>query len=754
MPIRTISRWEMYTLSSSTRSPSLKRTFSPLSIWSFSIGTSIGWGSFIVTCNSYLQKAGILGTSLGLLAGMAVILVITWNLQYMVREAPDAGGVFAFQKKVNGHDYGFLTGWFVLLGYMAVLWANITSLPLFARFFLGDMFRFGFHYTIFGYEVYLGEALLSICALLLIALLCSRSLKLSQGMMIGAALVFVAGFAVCAAMAMARHGGSGFSYAPMYAGPGPFRQIIRIATISPWAFIGFENVTHFSEEYRFPAKRIRGVLICSVIMTTALYLLVSMLSISAYPPEYSSWLAYIQDMGNLEGLKAVPAFYAAEHYMGGAGVTILLLALFGVILTSLIGNLLALSRLLFAAGREGEAPESLGKLNARGIPSRAIWTVAAISSLIPFLGRTAIGWIVDVTALTASIIYGLASHAVFRHAKRIGRKTEKATGIIGFLLMCVFVLLLLSPNVMHFDAMATESYFLFAAWALLGLAYFRWLISREKHHEHGRSVVVWVILLLLILFSSMMWATRETQSATNEATQRIYQYHQTHRASYRMDEDADFRTFLWNQAEGVHEKNALFSMIAFGMFFLSMAIMINNFRVSRSLERQLDETQHVALTDPLTGVKNRLSYTRTEQTINERIQKGEMEPFALAVCDINGLKMINDTLGHQKGDEYIREGCMRICKIYKHSPVFRMGGDEFAAIMMGEDYDRREELLTAVEDANRAHELEDGKTISIGQADYLPGEDRSLMDVFSRADQLMYYQKQRYKDARQAQEGS
>ena len=71
----------------------LRPGFSPLGIWAFSIGTSIGWGSFIVTCNTYLQKSGLFGTVFGLLVGMAVILVITWNLQYMIRSAPDAGGL-------------------------------------------------------------------------------------------------------------------------------------------------------------------------------------------------------------------------------------------------------------------------------------------------------------------------------------------------------------------------------------------------------------------------------------------------------------------------------------------------------------------------------------------------------------------------------------------------------------------------------------------------------------------------------------
>ena len=86
----------------------LRAGFTPLGMWAFSIGTSIGWGSFIVTCNTYLQKSGLLGTVFGLLLGMAVILVITWNLQYMITRAPSAGGIYTFEKKVGGKDLGFL----------------------------------------------------------------------------------------------------------------------------------------------------------------------------------------------------------------------------------------------------------------------------------------------------------------------------------------------------------------------------------------------------------------------------------------------------------------------------------------------------------------------------------------------------------------------------------------------------------------------------------------------------------------------
>ena len=89
----------------------LKPGFSLLGIWSFSIGTSIGWGSFIVTCSTFLQKSGVLGTVFGLLAGMAVVLVIAWNLQYMIQKKPGAGSVYAFEKQMGERNLSFLAFW-------------------------------------------------------------------------------------------------------------------------------------------------------------------------------------------------------------------------------------------------------------------------------------------------------------------------------------------------------------------------------------------------------------------------------------------------------------------------------------------------------------------------------------------------------------------------------------------------------------------------------------------------------------------
>lgn len=161
------------TSSSDPAKKGLDRYITPLGIWAISIGTAVGWGSFVVTGNAYLSKAGPLGSTLGLLIGALVMFVVARNYHYMMAVHPDAGGAYTYTKAAFGFDYGFLTAWFLALTYVAIFWANVTSLPIFAGYLFGDVFRFGFHYSIFGYQVYLGEILLSMAAIVLTMIFCT-----------------------------------------------------------------------------------------------------------------------------------------------------------------------------------------------------------------------------------------------------------------------------------------------------------------------------------------------------------------------------------------------------------------------------------------------------------------------------------------------------------------------------------------------------------------------------------------------------
>ena len=162
-------------------------------------------------------------------------------------------------------------------------------------------------------------------------------------------------------------------------------------------------------------------------------------------------------------------------------------------------------------------------------------------------------------------------------------------------------------------------------------------------------------------------------------------------------------------------------------------------RQEEEYRKLLSQAQAKAAVDALTGVKNKHSYLEAEQKINRRIAAKSQPPFALSIMDLNDLKKINDTSGHQAGDEYLREACRIICKTFNHSPVFRVGGDEFVVISHGEDYERIEELTAMIDAHNEKAARNGGVIIACGMSRF--EGDSSVAEVFGRADQMMYRNK-------------
>ena len=117
----------------------------------------------------------------------------------------------------------------------------------------------------------------------------------------------------------------------------------------------------------------------------------------------------------------------------------------------------------------------------------------------------------------------------------------------------------------------------------------------------------------------------------------------------------------------------------------------------------------------------------------------------MTVLDVNDLKKVNDEEGHQAGDQYLRDACMIVCKTYNHSPVFRIGGDEFAAISQGYDLERIDELTASVAEHNRESMRSGGIVIACGTARFEEGTDTNVASVFERADHAMYENKARLK---------
>ena len=722
----------------------LKPYLSPLAVWALSIGSAIGWGSLVVTSSAYLSQAGPAGSIIGLLIGFVMMLMVSSHYHFLANRYPGTGGLYNYVKHLFGYDLGFLIAWFMFLIYIAIFWANATSIPLFARYFMQAFFKKGYLFTVFGYDVYLGEALVTLAVMWLVGLLCMKSKKATARIMVIMVLIFTVGITVCFAVAMSGHSRSGMTMSPAFLpDKGVLEQVIRIAFISPWAFIGFETVSHSAVEYKFKHSSLFRILFISVTVTTALYIFVILLSVTAYPEDCGGWIDYITHLDRYDGIAGLPAFYAANHYLGTAGVNILMASLLSLVLTSLIGMLRALSRLCFAVAQDGILPERFARLNEKQIPVNAILLVLLVSLPIPFLGRTAIGWIVDATTFGATIIYGFASVAVFKASGQEGvRKNRIISGICLFTLVA-FAVYLVFPSFFSDYTIATETYVLMAVWSFLGVLYFNWVIRKDHERKFGKAIIVWLALLVFIVLMAMTWAERYNEIRENEIVSEFAAY---------MDGTADAEVlkqdkneFLAAKLQQLHAADDVSVFIIVSLFGLSLIVMLVNHtsmqKWEKKAEQERDEAQTIALTDPLTGVKSKHAFLLKQKQIDASIEGGDADAFAVVVCDVNGLKVINDTLGHKAGDEYIIKASRMICDIFQHSPVFRTGGDEFVVILTGRDYLIRKELVLALHDRSVEHISTKEVVVSGGLSDYRPGEDANFHDVFERADALMYEEK-------------
>ena len=160
----------------------------------------------------------------------------------------------------------------------------------------------------------------------------------------------------------------------------------------------------------------------------------------------------------------------------------------------------------------------------------------------------------------------------------------------------------------------------------------------------------------------------------------------------------------------------------------------------------LRKATELASRDALTGVKSKSVFVDAELQWDERIRTESELTFGIAMFDLNGLKEVNDTQGHAAGDNYIRSASAAICEIFHHSPVYRIGGDEFAAILSGTDYENREILAESFLAGNPERAANGEAVVACGIAIYRPGEDNRFQDVFERADAKMYENKKKIKE--------
>ena len=571
----------------------LNSYLSPITVWALSFGCAVGWGAFIMPGTTFLPIAGPIGTALGMVVGGLVMLIIGYNYHYMMNRYPDAGGTYTFAKNTLGYDHGFLSAWFLILVYIAITWANATAIPLVFRNLMGDVLKFGYLYQLAGYDVYLGEALVSLGTLWLGGIMCVRGGKIVSAIQTVAAFILLGGVTIGFCAAVQAHGGNIFDIQPAFSPVDtPLGAIFGIAVLSPWAFVGFESISHSAEEFKFSIKKSFAILSVAVLTSTLAYIFLALMAVSVLPDGYSNWVEYIADLKNLKGYAGLPTFFAVDSLLGSTGMIILFVTLLAAVLTGLVGNSIAASRLIFAMARDDIISQKLALLGKYGTPQNVFLVILILSLPIPFLGRTAISWIVDVTSIGATIAYAYASGVAFSLARKDGNKIVQATGLIGAFISVVFFLYFMIPNFWAVNAMSSESYIILMGWSILGFIVFRYVFQMDRRNHLGKSTIAWMALLFLIFFTSTMWLRQATHDTTKNVLDNLNAYYieelHEHGAVLDSREKADAEYYLENQMQHVSFSLTSYNAIQMCLLIATLFIMFSIYNMMTKREKNLE----------------------------------------------------------------------------------------------------------------------------------------------------------------------
>ena len=472
------------------KKPAFKKQLSPAHVWALAFGCIIGWGSFINPGKKFLPNSGVEGTAIAMILGAAVMIIIAFAYAYMVPKYPKAGGEFNYTKNCFGKVPAYICGWFLLSAYLTNVPMNSTAIGLIVDGLDGnaDLLKWGFSYSIAGFKVWFGEMIFAMSILLLFGILNIQGVKKAgfiqtvlSSMLAGCVFILtitaffndkasvlnmepIWGFDRAAALAAQATGESIDAFAHV-GRQGIISAILATFAIAPWAYVGFETIPQAAEEFKFPYKKVMLIMTVAIIFGCFVYTANNTIAAAAvqnWPDRVMAgeWVLLI----------------GAEAMLGVLGKTLVGIAVSCAVLSGIMGFYLASSRLMYSMSRDGYLPQSFSVINSKyGTPKKALIFCILISLSGPILGREALGWFVDMSAIGASIGFFFTSVSALVTMKRDhdGSIGLRVMATLGAIFSVFFVVLQLVPipglSGVHF---CKESYLMLVVWIVIGLVFF------------------------------------------------------------------------------------------------------------------------------------------------------------------------------------------------------------------------------------------------------------------------------------------
>ena len=455
-----------------------KKDMRKMDIWALALGAIIGWGCFVMPGTNFLPKAGP-SAIIGLLLGGCVMSIIAFSYGYCIKKYPLSGGEFVYADASFGKKHAFACGWMIVLGYWSLIPLNSTAIGMITRYLVPGIFQFGHMYTIAGWDVYLGEVLLSSAFIVVLGYMNVKGVKSAGWFQTTVAVALTASVAFCLIGVILAKPDISTNLQPFFAEivdgevreKGSIACIIAVACYAPYCFVGFDCIPQAAEEYSFSHKAALGLMVVAIMVGACIYAAVVFCTAVVKP--WGPMMLSNPDWATGESVAAT---------LGYTGLLFLGIAMLCAVLSGMNAFYLAASRLLYSMSYADALPAVFGKLHPKyGTPDKATYFLLAISLVCPWFGRQVLPWIVDMTCVGAAVgfTYTCATATIMAKNDRLSRQT--AISGLGTVLAAFFIILSFIPGSPGF--LSTPSFIILFVWIGLGVLF--WFKIRDNF-LHGR----------------------------------------------------------------------------------------------------------------------------------------------------------------------------------------------------------------------------------------------------------------------------
>lgn len=445
-------------------------------------GAMIGWG-WVINSGDWLTTAGTLGTIIAFIIGGAMVVCVGFTYAELTSAMPQCGGEHVFSFRAMGATGSFICTWAIILGYVATAAFEAVALPTVITYLFPN-FNQIYLYTIAGRDIYVTTIILGCVMAIFITAINIVGVKTAAILQtILTAVIAIAGILLIAASAV-KGEGSNIAGQLFEQGTGStVSSIFKVTCMTPFLFVGFDVIPQAAEEINVPYKKIGKIMLFSIILAVAWYLLITF-AISYVMPQ-SEIAAELNSANGLVTAKAMEIAFRSP----AMGKVLIIGGLCGII-TSWNSFLLGGSRAMYSMSESYMLPRKFSKLGKRKTPVAALVLCGACCFIAPFFGRGVLIWLVDAASFGCVVAYLMVSISFVILRKKepdmerpYKVKGGKVIGIAAIILAAFMTMLYIIPqSVFAYGAgLIWQEWIVVGAWILLGL--FFYIYSKRKYKD-------------------------------------------------------------------------------------------------------------------------------------------------------------------------------------------------------------------------------------------------------------------------------